>query len=497
MHILHLLTRKKGNGLRMQYQSLFRRSILLLLALTIAVEMFGQAFSVDVAHAASISSFHMLTLSPSSNNWTTYLGDNWRTGFNTAQYAFTPANVAHLKIKWSQYAAGSVSVEPVVANNVVYWGSWDGYEHAFTSAGVHLWDSQIGRTSDSDCSPSTVGVSSTAAIGRIGSTPALFVGGGNGSFYALSAATGAVIWSRRLGSSPSHFLWSSPLLVGGHVYIGVASFGDCPLVQGQLVQLNASTGAVEHTFNVVPPGCEGGTVWGSPTLGESGKVIYIATGNPGSCSKPEPYATAIVELGIPTLSVIGSWRVPVNEQSGDKDFGSTPTIFNAYGGSTRHYYVGVAHKNGMYYVFDRLHMNAGPVWQVKIANDRSDCPQCGDGSISPSAWDGTALYVAGGATTISGTSCKGSVRALDPFTGAFLWQHCLQKGPVLGAVTAIPGMVMVSQGNEFDMLSAKTGRTLFTYSDTRRGAIFYSGAAVANGIVFQGSMDGYLYAFSL
>ena len=481
----------------MQQPTSIRRNLPLLLTVAVTVALLAQAFPVDAVQAAPIASSRVLAPTASPDEWTTYLGNNLRTGFNAAESTLTPDNVAQLELKWSQFVAGGVTVQPVVANQVVYWGSWDGYEHAYTTAGAHLWATWIGRTSVSDCRPETVGVTSTATVGSIGSTPTIFVGGGNATFYALNATTGAVIWSTRLASSPNHFLWASPLVVDGSVYIGVASFCDRPAVQGQFVQLDASTGAIQNVFHTVPAGCTGGGVWGSPTLGESGVVIYIATGNPVPCSSDEPYTTAIVELRVSDLSVIDSWRVPLHSQSGDKDFGSTPTIFDVSTGSTTHRFVGVAHKNGIYYTFDRLHIGAGPVWQVRIADDHADCPQCGDGSISPSAWDGTTLYVAGGNTTINGTECKGSVRALDPLTGAFLWQDCLQNGPVLGAVTVIQGVGIVAQGTETDLFDAATGNILFTYTDTRSGSTFFSGAAVAEGMVFQGNLDGYLYAFGL
>ena len=65
----------------------------------------------------------------------------------------------------------------------------------------------------------------------------------------------------RVGGNPNTFIWSSPLVFGNSVYIGVSSFGDCPLTQGQLLQLNRVTGALQNTFNVVPNGCTGGGVW--------------------------------------------------------------------------------------------------------------------------------------------------------------------------------------------------------------------------------------------
>lgn len=172
---------------------------------------------------------------------------------------------------------------------------------------------------------------------------------------------------------------------------------------------DAATGAIENVFHTVPAGCTGGSVWGSPTLGESGDVIFIATGNPGPCSIAESFTSSIIELRVSDLSLVSSFHVHFNPTGGDNDFGFTPTLFDITIGSVTHRFIGIAHKNGMYYVFDRLHVDSGPVWQIKIANDRNNCPQCGDGSISPSAFDGTNLYVAGGNTIINGIKCSGSV----------------------------------------------------------------------------------------
>ncbi len=57
-------------------------------------------------------------------------------------------------------------------------------------------------------------------------------------------------------------------------------------------------------------------------------------------------------------------------------------------------------------------------WEVRIAVN-GECPQCGGGSVSSSAWDGHTLYMAGGKTTINGKACRGSVRALNPNTITF------------------------------------------------------------------------------
>ena len=112
-------------------------------------------------------------------------------------------------------------------------------------------------------------------------TSVVFVAAGQDNLNALDAHTGKIIWRTNLGNDPDEFLYSSTAVYNGSVYIGVASFGDCPLVQGKVIQVNASTGQIQHTFNIVPDGCIGGAVWGSPTIDEQRGMLYVGTGNVG------------------------------------------------------------------------------------------------------------------------------------------------------------------------------------------------------------------------
>lgn len=437
------------------------------------------------------------TVQAASGDWPTYQANNGRSGFNSAETIINPTTAPHLKLHWTATAAGAISTQPVEANGMIYWGSWDGNEHATTLSNVQVWSANLGTTTAPGCSP-TIGLASTATVATVvingTSTPVDFVGGGNGYFYALNATTGAIIWQTLLGSPPSHFIWSSPAVYNSSVYVGMASFGDCPLVQGQLIQMNVATGGIQHTFNVVPSHCTGGGVWGSPTIDQVTGMIYFATGNGGSCAQTELYATALVEVRASDLSFVSSWQIPSAQRVPDSDFGSTPTLFTATIKGAVRSLVGLSNKNGEYYTFDRTAINNGPLWQTRIAVG-GPCAKCGLGPISPSAWDGSTLYVAGGNVTIRGKKCQGSLQALDPTRGHTLWEDCLTSGPVLGAVTAVPGLVVVGQGSYLMVFDANSGQTLFSYQDTHKGAAFYGPASISNGVLYIGNKDGNLYAF--
>ncbi len=464
-------------------------------------------FSVQAVAASNSTPTPTPSPTPPSNspNWTTYLGNNARTGFNGAETALNATTFPNLHLKWKTQASTAngvtgITVQPVEANGIIYWGSWDGTFHATNLSGQDIWTAQVGQTQDPSCTPSTVGVASTATIGSIGATPAIFVAGGNNTLYAFNATTGATLWSTSLAAnnhpSTGDFIWGSAALYNGSIYIGMASFGDCPLVQGQLIQLSASTGQIQNTFNVVPNGCTGGGITGSPTIDTATGILYIATGNPNNiCRNTEPYTAAMVALHASDLSFISAWQIP-GAFDHDYDFVNTPTLFSATINGAARQLVGTANKNGVYYTFDRANISAGPVWQQQISIS-GDCPQCGGGSISPSAWDGATLYVAGGATTINGVNCLGSVNALDPNTGNFKWRQCTASGPVLGALTAVTGVVIDTEGATVEARNASTGVVIFSYTDTTSGALFYGAASVADDRLYVGGLDGILFSFGL
>jgi len=446
----------------------------------------------EVTHGST--AFNVTT--PSSD-WPAYLRGNDRTGFGTGESGFNPTSVRHLRLAWQASDAGpghGVFSQPVVSNGLVYWGSFDGYERAADTSGNLVWQRNLGTTSPPNCDdPPSAGIASTPTVTTdvpVGNaTSVLYVGGGNSKVYALNAATGAVLWSHSAGGNPDTFLWSSPAVFRNSVYIGVASFGDCPLVQGRLLQLNRVTGALQHNFKVVPNGCTGGGVWGSPTVDAAAGTIYFDTGNAGRCGSSEPLAPAVVEVHASGLSLVGSWAVPPAQQGADSDFGATPTLFKGVVGGQSHPLVGVINKNGLFYAFERDALGSGPVWRTRIAKG-GDNPTVGNGDVAPAAFDGTTLYVGGDATG----SCSGSVNALNPSNGAFIWRHCFTGGFVLGGVTgASGGVVAAGKGSNIAVLSAATGASLFTFTGV---GPFWGPPSIAGGTLYEGDMAGNLYALT-
>jgi outer membrane protein assembly factor BamB len=459
--------------------------VALVLVCSVALAVAGVAqFPRQAAHAAT-------------GDWPTFLGSNARTGFNGQETAINPTTAPNLKLRWTNKTSGNVSSEPVEANGLVYWGDWNGMEHATNpSTGKDVWATGLG-SKRGPCTP-VYGVVGSATFDSvmIGGviTPVVFVSSGTITLYALNANTGAILWQRSLGSATDQSIFGSTAVFGGSVYVGIASDIDCPLVQGQLFQVNASTGAIMNTFNVVPNGCSGGGVWGSPTIDETTGMLYFGTGNgsPKKCLTTEPLASALVELNASNLLLVASWQLDTNP-SLDYDVGSTPTLFNATINNVPHAMVGFVGKDGNYYAFDRANVGAGPLWKVAISIGGSS-PETGNGSIASSSYDGTTLYVAGGITTIGGNKCSGSLRALNPNTGAFLWQMCLGS-PVLDSVISVPGLVVVGWAKNLYVVDSATGQKLFSYVDSTSNARFWGAATISNGVLYIGSRSGKVFAF--
>jgi hypothetical protein len=382
-----------------------------------------------------------------------------------------------------------------------------------------LWTSPRFLGTNPNCSPPPSGISSTPTLATVSinnqPTPVLFIGGNNPFsdpsyptvvapiFYALDAATGQVRWQTVLSQpnlqlTPSTYIWDSPAVYQGSVYIGVAEALGCPEPQGTFYRLNASTGAIEHTLPIVPDGCVGGGVWGSPTIDTQTNTVYIVTGDPDSGAQPQGctqtpdptnctgvannYSESVLALNATDLAVQSCWTVPSSQQITDGDFGSTPTLFQENleinGQVQATDMVGGANKNGWYYAFNRDQaLSVGPVWEYPIAEQTSQGgPLTGQGSISPSAWDQSlnpnndgvqgTLYLGGGSPVGSGsqnpcttdTNAAGSLQAFDlnapistispPVIPTPMGWVCFDNsgnpkgqgdGPVVGPVMAIAG----------------------------------------------------------
>lgn len=434
-----------------------------------------------------------------SADTSTFLGSNAHTGYNGSETIINSATASKLGLLWTAQTASHVTDQVLSVNGVLYWGSWDGLMHATDPAtGRDIWATNIG-TKPGSCSQvyGIVGSATVATVPINGvATSVVFVAGGQDNLNALDASTGQILWQTNLGNDPAAFLYSSTTVYNGSVYVGVSSFGDCPLVQGQVVQVDASTGQIQNTFDTVPDGCIGVGIWGSISIDDATGKMYFGTGNSSGkvCVGSEPLGQSIVELNAADLSFVASWPVSASDAKPDEDFGSTPTLFPATINGTSYAMLGMVNKNGYYYALDRNNIAAGALWKTRISVGGAD--PYSRGSIPVSAYDGTTLYVAGTLTTIQGQQCAGSLRALDPNTGTIKWELCLSSF-VVAPVVATPQLVVVSWGNTMGVVDSATGTILYSYQDNSVNANFDAAATFSDGVLYIGSRSGKVFSFTL
>jgi outer membrane protein assembly factor BamB len=488
---------REGTRMKHFFSLLLRRPLLYTLPLLVGVLVFGIIYAAYSPRSAA----HADT----SNTWTTFLGSNARTSYDAAETTINPTTAPNLKVHWmaSTTKAALITTQVMVANGMLYWGSWDGVLHASDpSTGKDIWTASLG-TEPGGCSKKPKGIISsvTLATVTINGTPTsvVYAASGLGNVFAYNALTGVNIWETNLGTASGLFLYTSGTIHNGSLYMGVASTGDCPLVQGELVKLNDVTGHVQKIFKVVPDACPagGGSVWGTPAIDKQTGMIYFGTGNVDAktCKQALPMGEAVFELNASDLSFVAKWHIPSSDVVGnDDDFGSNPTLFQATINGVSHAMLGIVNKDGVYYALDRTNIAAGPLWKLRISVGGSE-PSV-NASIPGAAYDGTNLYVAGSGTTIGTQSCPGSLQALNPSNGTILWQDCLSAS-VLAPVLAVPGLLVVGVGNTMNVYNAQNGRVLFSYKDTLTNAGFWGAATICNGILYEGSKSGKLFAFGL
>jgi outer membrane protein assembly factor BamB/regulation of enolase protein 1 (concanavalin A-like superfamily) len=421
------------------------------------------------------------------DGWTTSLHDNSRDGAS-ADTVIPASQAPDLTKLWSYTTGGPIASQPAIVNGVAYVGSWDGYEYALNAAtGAVIWKTLTGiTTGNSACNPPSAGISSAATV----LNGVVYVGGGDAYWYALDASTGTVLWRVYTGdnsASGGHYNWSSPLIVNGYAYIGISSLGDCPLVQGQLLQVSLSTHQIVNTLNLVPDGSQGGGIWTSPAYDPALNEIFAITGT--ETSDDETYAQAVIGVNGSTLAVMDYYHLPEEQAVADSDWTTSTGLYTGSNGTPM---LVTTNKNGVTYAFNRTNLAAGPIWQHQTALG-NDCAVCGYSTVSSAAIANGVVYQAGGATTVNGTGYGGSVQALNENTGAVIWQHP-EAGPVIGAITYMNGMVIDYAGNGFEVLDATTGHRLYGYDV---GSWSYAAPAVANGVIITGSVAGTIYAFGL
>lgn len=360
--------------------------------------------------------------------------------------------------------------------------------------------------------------------------------------YALNRHTGALVWKTQLDPHWSAQVTQSPTVYDGRVYVGVSSQESTALIdienkpcctfRGNMNAVDLETGEIIWKRYTVPEnggqpgGFPGASVWGSsPAIDPERGLVYVGTGNNYDAPEtykeclrnnvadpelqrtechdvydpPENHNNSLLALELDTgnirwarkfvdydawntacvvVGAINTGRCP-DPAGPDADFAQAPMLITVEIDGQPRDLVVAGQKSGTFWAVDPD--DGEVVWSTKV----------GPGGVIGgmefgAATDGERIYtqitnlehtsftlVAG---PDAGETINGGIwAALDPATGEILWQTAdpSSRLPLVGTLA-------------HEIWGSGLGQGFF--------ALAMGPMTVANGVVYAGSLAGYMYA---
>ncbi|HJQ70903.1 MAG TPA: PQQ-binding-like beta-propeller repeat protein [Blastocatellia bacterium] len=469
--------------------------------------------------------------------------NGWGRDLDNSRYQPEPGikaeDVGRLKLKWAFAHPGPMATgQPTVIGERIFLTTEMGQIFCLNAkTGCTYWTMNAGAAVRAAISVGRMPAGSRAKF-------AVYFGDEKSTVQAVDAATGGLLWKTKIEDHMLSRITGSPILYRNRIYVPVSSFEEtagrdaryeCCTFRGSIVALDAYTGKIiwkSYTVQQEPKpfkknssgtqmyGPAGGAIWSAPTLDLKRKVIYAGTGN--SYTDVETHhSDAIIALDMETGKL--KWSVQLTpkdnflvgcrqpgvgncpEEAGpDYDFGSSPILRTLAGGKQ---VLLCGQKSGVIYALDPD--NGGKkIWEVKVGNG---------GALGGIQWGFTAdaenVYVP--VADVSGAARRPGITALKIATGEKLWHapapaakcswgttRC--NNSQSAAATAIPGVVFSGTADgHLRAYSTKDGAILWDYDTAQMaetvnggpakgGALDGGGPVVVNGVLYTNSGYGRL-----
>ena len=421
------------------------------------------------------------------------LWNGWGRDLDNTHYqpkpGIKPEDVPRLKVKWAWTHPGPMATgQPTIIGDRLFVTTEAGQLFSLNAqTGCTYWNVNTGAGLRSAVSVGPLPAGSKAKF-------AIYFGDQKSNVTALDAETGELLWKTKVEDHLMSRITGSPVLYRDRLYVPVSSVEEvtgrdakypCCKFRGSLVSLDAYTGKLlwksftvqeePKPFKINSAGTQmygpaGGAIWSAPTLDLKRKVIYVATGN-SYTDVPTGHSDAIIAFDMETGKLkwvnqvtpkdnflVGCRQPGVGncpEDAGpDYDFGSSPVIRSLPGGKQ---IILAGQKSGVIYALDPDHQGK-ILWQQRLG---------AGGALGGIEWgfavDEKNVYVP--MADVSGPARKPGITALNFATGATLWN-----------VPAPP-------------INCSWGTTRCNNSQS-------AAASVIPGVVFSGSVDGHLRAYS-
>lgn len=488
--------------------------------------------------------FRLTANSPEWNGWSPSVSNS---RFQDASGAkLTASQVSKLKLKWA-FNLGDVTVsrsQPAVVGGRVFIGTANGVVYSLDAdSGCTRWGFRAAAA-----------MRSGVTVGDVNGSPAVFFGDSGANVYGLDAKTGEQLWKVHPAQHYATTITGTARYYKGVVYQPLASFEEalgadpkfeCCTYRGSVVALEAATGkTLWQTYTIPEPakpvrkssagtqesGPSGASIWSAPTIDEKLGALYVATGDNYS-DPPTNSSDAILAMDLQTGKLLWSSQLTANDafntacgapqpancpeaKGPDFDFGQPPILVSLGGGKRA---LVIAQKSGLVHAVDP-DKKGEILWQTRAGQGSAL-----GGSQWGSAADTQKVYVAisdvGIGAVADPKSPLGYKLTLDPNKGGGLHALDLKTGKIVwsakvtpcaagrtdcspaqsAAVTVIPGVVFSgSVDGHLRAYSASTSEVLWDFDTEREfpavngkpahgGSIDGAGAAVVNGMVFTNS----------
>ena len=413
--------------------------------------------------------------------------------YQTAEVAgLNFAQISRLKLKWAYGFDGDIIAfaQPTVVGGHVFVGSASGLIQALDAgSGCIRWVFQA-----------TGPVRSAVLAVPLGDKHALLFGDSIGWFYSVEAETGRLLWKKRPEQHEATRLTGAPMAYQGTVFIPVASWEEsrttnpeyaCCTFRGSVVALRIKDGSqVWKTFTIAEKprqtgknewGPSGAGVWSAPTLDAKRGVLYVSTGDNYSAPATS-MSDAVLSIELTTGKIVWSkqttpgdvWNTLCSTKGDcpgpDFDYGAS-VILEKLDNARDVLLAG--QKSGVVYALDP-DRKGEILWQVRVGQGGTN-----GGVQWGMASDGHQVYAATSDVTRTQTPNSDPLdprpQFSDPTKGGGLTALRIANGekswfspPIVCSPTAKPGC-----------------------SPAQSQAV-----TVIPGVVFSGSLDGHLRAYS-
>jgi polyvinyl alcohol dehydrogenase (cytochrome) len=397
-----------------------------------------------------------------SPHWISYGNGAKNQFYNPVETKISVDTASKLTQRWS-IQIGEVTGAPAVVGDRLFVASNAGLFAIDANDGHTLWMADIRSTSSPFYDEGT---------------KTLFVSATNGNLGAFDAESGSMKWIGRISMQAGTTGWSSPVVSGALVVVGVGANESIGAFKGGMAAFDKETGAKQWEYTHCTTA--GASVWSGPGADDGG-VLYATTGNNYVQTDDRSNSIFAVMPGSRAGALAWTYQGTAKDgwtfnggQGPDEDFGSNPIILDLGGRNL----LAAGQKSGHFYLLDRS--NGQLIAKQELCG--ATYPATG-GILNNGAYDGkNQLFIVGANEAQQPGNTYGLQAAPDKML-EIVWKKP-NKSLLWAPISSANGVCFVPDNTTMRVLNCMTGAELAAFDVP--GTIG-SAAAISDGRVFFGA----------